>query len=356
MTVPRCTIVSPDGRIRQGDLDQPPGEGREDYEYFLNICRLLAQRHGLAQANFLIVHDTSGPLPGLDERSIVLVAGDERCRLPVECERALLVLKCYGDRPRHPGPLRLRFASLLDHVRHGTEVARWHLAAARLGLERKQRLVAKIACLPMGYCRQEPVPFVPLEERPYLVSFAGSLDNVEAHPLSYQGLANWPKRQARLALLAALRRLERELPPSAVHLRLTASFAASLAEAGEGYAAMMMHTRICVCPRGTRMETFRIHEGLRFGCIVISQRLPDFWFFRGSPVIQLDDWAELPGIVQALRADPERMRRLHEESLRWWREVCSPSAVAAHAARLLTGQALKLCLPREPATAQLQPP
>jgi hypothetical protein len=186
----------------------------------------------------------------------------------------------------------------------------------------------------MGYCRQESLPLVPIDQRPYLLSFAGSLDNDKAGRFSYHALTNYPKRQARVAMVAALRRLEAALPPGTVKLRLTESFAASLAEPGEGYAQTMMRTAICVCPRGTRLETFRIHEALRFGCVVVSQKLPDFWFLREAPIIQIEDWAELPDIVRDLQADPARMWSLHERSLRWWREVCSPAAVAARVADL----------------------
>jgi hypothetical protein len=332
MTKPVCTIVERDGTVKQADAGKPPSEENEHYEYFVNICRILAQEHGYADANFLIVHDTRGPLPGLDSRSVVIVGGDERCLLPVEAERAQMILKCYGTRPHHAEPLRPQLASLLDHGRALIERARWQLAAARLGRERRRRLLAKLHSIPMGYCRQERLPLLPIDERPYLLSFAGSLDNQKAGRLSYHTLTNYPKRQARIAMVEALRRLEAELPPGTVHLRLTESFAASLAEPGEGYAQTMMRTRICVCPRGTRLETFRIHEGLRFGCVVVSQKLPDFWFLRGAPILQVEDWAELPDVVHGLRADPGRMRSLHEQSLRWWREVCSPAAIAARVA------------------------
>jgi hypothetical protein len=343
MTERTCTIVERDGTVKQAEAGKLPSEENEDYEYFLNICRILAKEHGYADANFLIVYDTSGPMPGLDSKSVVIVGGDERCLLPVEAETAQLILKCYGTQPHHAEPLRLRLASLMDHGRTLVERARWQLAAARLGRERRDKLLAKLHPIPMGYCRQERLPLVPIDERPYLLSFAGSLDNHKAGRLSYHALTNYPKRQARVAMVTALRRLEAELPPGAVHLRLTDSFAASLAGPGEGYAQTMMRTRICVCPRGTRLETFRIHEGLRFGCVVVSEKLPDFWFLRGAPIIQVDDWVDLPDVVHGLQADPGRMRSLHERSLRWWQDVCSPAAVAARVADRLVAsrQSLK---------------
>jgi hypothetical protein len=84
------------------------------------------------------------------------------------------------------------------------------------------------------------------------------------------------------------------------------------------------------------METSRIHEAMRYGCIVISQRLPDEWYLRGCPAIVLDDWKELPSVVHHLLGNPSRMQDLHRRSLDWWQTVTSPDAVARHIASKLT--------------------
>lgn len=335
MNAPPCHVVPQDGSPIAANLAEPPREVDADYEYFVNICRHLVQDHGITDANFLIAHDASGPLPDLDERSIVMLTGDERCRLPAAAARARLILKCFGERPRYVHRWTPELASLVDRGRHLGEVARWRMAARAMGAAHYQALLARLHPMPMGYCRQAPLPLVPIAQRRHLLSFAGSVDNQKAGQLSYQRLVDYPKRAARLRMLEALQALQRELGPEAVALKVTASFGDSLAAAGAGYAEMLMQTKICICPRGTRMETFRIHEGLRFGCVVVAEQLPDVWYFQGSPVIQIRAWSELAGIVRGLRADPAWMQELHERSLAWWREVCSPAAVAAHVARLL---------------------
>lgn len=70
-------------------------------------------------------------------------------------------------------------------------------------------------------------------------------------------------------------------------------------------------------------------EALRCGCVVICNRLPDHWFYAGSPAIQIDDWRDLEATVRPLIADPQHLFALHSQSLAWWKSRCSEHAVAA---------------------------
>lgn len=325
----RCLILHQDGADREIDLRTPIDETDSEYEYFVNISKHLVQHGGLVGHTYLVAHNLSRPLPDVDESSIIFITGDEGARLPVAIAGACLILKCYGERPRYPDRLRWTLASLVDRARHTAEWLRWHLAARKLAGAARAELVAKVKPIPMGYCRQEPVEFVPFDERPYFASFSGSIDNQQASRLSRQAIADLPKRDARLRMLKALRRAEVELPSGSLYIRLTDSFAASLDAAGEGYAQTLMRTKICVCPRGTRLETFRIFEALRVGCVVISERLPDVWYLRGSPCLQVGAWDELPELLRQLSGDQRRLEDLHERSLAWWSNVCSPASVAS---------------------------
>ena len=327
-----CTVVGADGLAYHAALDQPPREIDEPYEYFLNICRHLARDHGFPGLDYRIVHDSGSPLPGLSRRSVVLVVADEHCRLPRAATEASLVCRCFGARPDYPWQLRLEPTGLLDYARYLREVLRFEWDRVTLGREGARHLIAAIMPIPMGYCRQLPLPIEPIETRPHLLSFRGSVDNHKAARLSYRALADRPKRLARLRMLDAVHRLARELPPGSIELRITESFAVSAASSALDYSRSLMQTQICLCPRGTRGETYRIHEALRSGCVVVSERLSASWYLTGSPVIQIDDWRELRGIVHALRQDWARMRELHERALAWWHEMLSPRAVAARVA------------------------
>ena len=97
----------------------------------------------------------------------------------------------------------------------------------------------------------------------------------------------------------------------------------------------MARAKLCVAPRGTTHETWRISDGLRFGCVVIADRLPRHPFYENSPIIQIEDWRELPSVVTGLLADENRLRDLHERSLRHWRDVLSEQALAKRCAEAL---------------------
>lgn len=90
-----------------------------------------------------------------------------------------------------------------------------------------------------------------------------------------------------------------------------------------------MDARICLAPRGTNAETYRFFEGLRYGCVVVTERLPPTGFYAGAPAIVVDRWRELPDLLESLLDAPAELRRRHRRSLAWWRDRCSEAATGA---------------------------
>ena len=138
-------------------------------------------------------------------------------------------------------------------------------------------------------------------------------------------------------MLDALTRLYQTHPSIDIQVHTNARFVLNALEYGltepgevldaEEYSNTLMNTKICLVPRGTSPETFRFFEGLRYGCVLITERLPSRWFYDGAPVIQVDEWSELRDIAPQLLADTDRMQKLHEASLEWWNAICSGEAV-----------------------------
>jgi glycosyl transferase family 1 len=124
-----------------------------------------------------------------------------------------------------------------------------------------------------------------------------------------------------------VRRLGRRRPALALDLRLTASFGASEAASPADYSRRLMDARVCLAPRGTSVETFRVFEGLRCGCVVVSDRLPAHRFYAGGPIVQLDRWRDLERALAPVLDDPAELRRRHASARAWWRERCSEDAV-----------------------------
>jgi hypothetical protein len=277
-------------------------------------------------------------LPAYGDRVVAVVLGDEGARIPRYAGRVRAVFKAYGVRPQLPG--RLRDASpavaapqVLQHlVRWG----RWlpgGLAHARERLGRRPsggRRPATILTIPLGTFNQVELPVTPMRERTVDLAFAGSVE----HTTSLRDRLASAKGQARREMLAAARELAVRSDLT-LDLRLTSSFKASEATPAVEYSESLVGARVCLAPRGTSSETFRVLEGLRAGCVVVAERLPPRPFYDGSPVVQLDRWRQLAGVVEPLLADHAELDRLQRAGLRWWRERCSEPAVGAALARHL---------------------
>ena len=136
-------------------------------------------------------------------------------------------------------------------------------------------------------------------------------------------------------MLRAMQHLQSVHGQDLVKLRITGDFQESMTDAGHTYHTVLAASRLCIAPRGTSHETLRIYEGLRLGCVVISDYLPSHPFYQDSPIIQIEDWAELPSLVDELLQDPDRMRALHERGCRYWEDILSEHALARYYADAL---------------------
>ena len=168
---------------------------------------------------------------------------------------------------------------------------------------------ANLRVFPLG-CNKD-VPFVegkPMRARGTDVFFIGRKEYREdffAHALA---LNDWPGLKA--------------------HVEMAPTFRAGLPPAD--YAAVLADTKIALSPRGVSHETFRTYEALRSGCAVIAQRQLPCWFTDGWPVIEVDEWRGIVGLVDDLVYDTARLEELSERGLAWWRNRCSPETVGRY--------------------------
>lgn len=103
------------------------------------------------------------------------------------------------------------------------------------------------------------------------------------------------------------------------------------------YSNFIKNSKIVLTPHGSIVEEcFRHYEAMKCGCIIISERLPENYFFTGSPIIQVDDWKEADKLIKGLLNDPARMQELHLAALEWWQKVMSESAVASYMADIIS--------------------
>jgi hypothetical protein len=327
-----------DSAPQSWDPHAGPRPERADTRYFAAVFREMESRLRDPDIDVHLTWDADR-LPGYGNRVVAVVLGDEVGRIPRYVGRVRAVFKCYGTRPRlGGGSLRDHsLTGLVDIAQFGVRWMRWlpgGAAYARLLATRRLRrrpAPPAVPVIPLGTFNLLDLPIVPIEERPTDIFFAGSVE----HQPSLRHRLGSPKTRARSQMLAAVERLGQRRPGVRVDVRVTPGFDASAAAAPADYSQALMNSRICLAPRGTSTETFRVFEGLRFGCVVISERLPPHWFYRGGPVIQLDRWGDLEDALGAMLDDPEELRRRHSRALAWWHEKCSEAAVGRYLAEHL---------------------
>ncbi len=293
--------------------------------YFIRGFQLLEREYGLDGYTVCFTWSSLIPLPRIGSDVIAVIYGDEHCRVPPYVNQVAAVIKCHGLFPNfvpRGRPLRLAQIEIAEFLRNLTL---WLPTGWRWAVSRRAR--ARCTLVPVGYglpSDAEPVPFA---ERPYPVSFLGSIGGDEGRS-RLRAAVGTPKTYCRKAMTRALRGLQKRYGAECVPLGITAGFQDSQRDAGRTYFRALTRTKLCVAPRGTAHETLRISEGLRAGCVVIADRLPSHPFYRESPIIQITDWRELPSLAEELLADTGRLQTLHERGMRYWQDVLSEAALA----------------------------
>lgn len=302
--------------------------------YWVRVFQLLDQLSSVSNLTFYVVWDSKliRDLPSYGSDVVAVVLQDEYCTIPRYWGRVRFLFKAYGFRPQFERTFQL--ASLLKQAKDCAIWALHYAAFVRkngVPIPNQARLV-----IPLGYARQNDTPGQPFDTRRYLISFLGSVEQDAVHPLSPRALLGTPKFIARSRMAEALRHLASAIPDE-VFFATTGSYGESIVSDGTSYSEIMADTKICLAPRGSSAETYRFFEGLRYGCVIVSDRLPSHWFYEGCPAIEIDDWRNLEACVRPLISDPERLHELHRESLAWWKSRCSERTVAEIIARCVEG-------------------
>jgi len=287
-------------------------------------------------------------LPSYGSDVIAVVMGDEWARIPLYSHAVGATFKCYGTSLALGGnplthPSRINVLAAAKYARDQVHRMPGLLSRIRAGArEGSWASLPPILPLPLGYANQVELPLKNVFDRQYDVQFAGSVSHSDAQN---EGLKRWlssPKVVARKRMLHHLTSYREANPSVECDIFVTDGFGPHAVEWGPGhfhkmrdaetYSSTLMDTKICLVPRGTSLETFRFFEGLRAGCILITEGLPSRWFYDGAPIQTVNDWSELGDVLDRLLNDPDRLHTLHRAARTWWNEKCSEEAVGRYMA------------------------
>ncbi len=179
------------------------------------------------------------------------------------------------------------------------------------------------------------------------IFFAGKLTSVRLRALVHVAdPKNWRTMFYRLAAHISSNRVLENLaavvsaPPLAKGLRgrmvFTSRWAGGVSPAQ--YKAQLLNARIVLCPRGNICaETFRQYEAASAGCVIVTERLPEIYAFRGNPFIEVDSVSGWLPALQALQNEGDEALTMRSRATRqFWEDRLSPRATADYICRQLS--------------------
>jgi hypothetical protein len=94
----------------------------------------------------------------------------------------------------------------------------------------------------------------------------------------------------------------------------------------EAYCELLLDTVFLPCPMGNVVaETWRLYEGLEYGCIPIVEKrwAIDYYrgLFGGDPFLRVGSWHEAGRLMRDLAASPSELLRLQQTMIAWWAET-----------------------------------
>jgi hypothetical protein len=118
------------------------------------------------------------------------------------------------------------------------------------------------------------------------------------------------------------------------HIRFTNGFGKGLNS--NDYTHFLYNTKIVLCPEGiSNVESFRLYESLKAGCLVIAPKLPFKPFLEGIPIYQAEDWSNLHSIIKPLlEMQATELDNKQREEIDWWEKHLSERAVANYIIKL----------------------
>ena len=332
------------GPVLWNSIEEEPPLPIASANYLREVLKVMEQRlDNIRSLTVYITWDEVDQLPSYGRDVVVVVLGDEWARMPRYVDKVNAIFKCYGTNPilgvkAFPNPLYLNYLTFINFLGIYTLGIPYKLnflfQKLRASVSKDLKL-SPVYQIPLGYCNQIDLPIKDISERLVDVSFNGSIVHKKYPFWSFKQWLDSPKSVSRGTMVNRLRKFQESHPEVKTELGTTAGFRASKNSCGASYSQKLMETKICLAPRGNAYETYRFFEAIRYGCVVLTEALPETWFYDDSPAIRVSDWSQLDQILEQLINDQALVRSKHEEALNWWKKVCSEDAVGTYMADIL---------------------
>lgn len=204
-----------------------------------------------------------------------------------------------------------------------------------------------ISPFPLGYVTEVPeFPYKDISQRKYNVFFSGNL-NPNRRPFYYSLCRRLLKilpssfnpkylinHYTKDHILKIKSSFDNNFPHPSI-IRFTNKFMSGISP--EEYGKILSDTKIVLCPKGFHStECYRHYEAMRAGCVIISEKLPNTYLYKDSPIIQVDNWNNIYGIVEDLLSNNTRLNELSLASRKWYEDTLSEKATAERMKVILT--------------------
>jgi hypothetical protein len=339
---PRYFVVfsKADGSIREWDLSHWDKTWPVDCRFYAKVFQRMEQYLTVPDLRVYLTWDINA-VPEYGPNVVVILFGDEFGQMPRYARFVNTILKA----PRSTKPLLgirrwfpfdgLRRNMLLKYVRnmvlHWKSVRRESQASYPVAPVLKEPHILHVPC---GTCMLDELPVKPMRERPYHCFFAGQIDMTPARGMA--ALTESPKQIARRAMIKAMLALKESNPRFRLDHKVLQQTGSDTSDGdNRTYSERMMDSKICLTPRGTVIDTWRFFEGMKSGCLVVCEPLPDDYFYRGAPVLEIDSWDELEKTVTPLLDDDEALQQWSDRSLEFWKNVCGEDALGRRIAEFI---------------------
>jgi hypothetical protein len=200
----------------------------------------------------------------------------------------------------------------------------------------------KVHPIPLGYWDTKVSgEIVEMYERMYNVAFLGCLNRnrialaslLSGKPIDWISMGLLKRKEKTLETLNQIVRYR--YPRD--FIKFTGDFGLGVPK--DHYAYVMRNSKIVLAPRGwVSAECFRMYEGMMFGSVVITEKLPERPYYKGIPVIQVDKWKEGLYIARKLLKDMVAMEKMGKENRLFFENHFTPQSVALDIARVMKGK------------------